>query len=182
MLGSLQYQEARCSKLVKWPMDVVPLLCSFAAPVYPAPPSSCYGLGLHILGLKLVYFVATSSSHHLTSVSLPFLMSIVNGRSEGYGTGLALFADFTCLTRGAELVFNGPEYGLPVHGGWTRLLTSSNKLHMGLAQYLVCTPGVPLFAADAMRLGLGQMRVSDQPQLTIKGDVCSTHASCPIDV
>ncbi len=64
---------------------------------------------------------------------------------------------------------SGAEYGLPVHGGVYRLLASCNRHCPGVAQYLLCTPGVPLFAADAMRIGLLQLRVNDQPELSIKG-------------
>lgn len=56
-----------------------------------------------------MFFTASSSAHYLTSVSLPFLMTIINGRAEGVGTGLALYADFACATRAAELCFTGPE-------------------------------------------------------------------------
>eukprot|EP00667_Euglena_gracilis_P002808 EG_transcript_2814 len=119
-------------------------------------------------GLKLVFFTASSSAHYLTSVSLPFLMAIINGRAEGVGTGLALYADFACATRAAELCFTGPERGLPVHGGVYRLLAPLARRFPGVAQYLLCTPGVPLHAADAMRLGLVQLRVNDQPELSIK--------------
>ena len=82
-------------------------------------------------GLQLVFFTASSSSHYLTSASLPFLMGIVNGRTEGFGTSLALFTDFMCATRGTELTFTGPEYGLPAHGGHYRLLVPCNKKHPG---------------------------------------------------
>eukprot|EP00668_Euglena_longa_P012234 GGOE01014669.1.p1 GENE.GGOE01014669.1~~GGOE01014669.1.p1 ORF type:complete len:996 (-),score=209.90 GGOE01014669.1:132-3080(-) len=119
-------------------------------------------------GFKLLFFVASSSAHYLTAASLPFLMGIINGRTESIGTGLALYTDFACAMRTAEICFTGPEKGLPVHGGVYRLLAPVARRFPGVAQYLLCTPGVPLYAADAMRLGLIQLRVSDQPELSIR--------------
>ena len=58
-------------------------------------------------------------------------------------------------------------FGICYFLAWPQLTSLVAHSSLGVAQYLLCTPGVPLYAADAMRLGLAQLRVSDQPELTI---------------